>query len=80
MLNVYNDTKVRLKHNHFASNRLNYSYCISVLPSIPKGLYPFSAGLSLKWDWDGAKTFDVDTSPTQNMPFPYAFNFGWGEH
>ena len=23
----------------------------------------------------GAKTFDVDTSPTENMPFPYAFKF-----
>ena len=39
--------------------------------------YPFSADLSLKWDWGGAKTFDVYTKP--HPPFPYAFNFGWGE-
>ena len=51
----------------------------SVLPSIGAP-YPFSADLPSKWDWGGAKTFDVGASPTQNMPFPYAFNFGWGEH
>ena len=38
-----------------------------------RGPHPFSADLSLKWDWGGAKTFDVDTSPTQNMPLPYTF-------
>ena len=45
-----------------------------------RGPHPFSADLSLKWDWGGAKIFDVDTSSTQNNAFPYAFNFGWGEH
>ena len=58
----------------------------SVLPNIhtmylrDKGPYSFSADLSLKWDQGGAKAFDVCTSPTQNMLFPYTFNFGWGEH
>ena len=27
-----------------------------------------------------AKTFDVDTSSTHNMPFQYAFILDWGEH
>ena len=44
----------------------------NVLPSILKGYigapYPFSADISLKWDWSGAKTFDVDISPSQNIP------------
>ena len=34
------------------------------------GPHPFSADLSLKWDWGGAKIFDVDTSSTQIMPSP----------
>ena len=42
-----------------------------------RGPHPFSTDLFLKWDWGGAKIFDVDTSSTENNAFPYAFNFGW---
>ena len=31
-------------------------------------------------DWGRAKTSEVDTSPTQNMPFQYAFILVWGKH
>ena len=54
---------------------------ISVLPSILKGYwpsYPFGVDFSLKWDGSGAKTIDVDTSPTQNMLSQYAFIFRLG--
>ena len=40
--------------------------------------HPFSADLSLKWDWDGAKIFDVDTSSTQNKTFPLLLQFWLG--
>ena len=33
--------------------------------------YPFSANLTLMCDWGGVKTFDVVTSPTQNMLSQY---------
>ena len=38
------------------------------------------APLSLQCSFVFVKSFDVDTSPTQNIPSPYAFIFGWGEH
>ena len=53
----------------------------SVLPSILKRYwppYPFGVDFSLKWDGGGAKTVDVDTSPTQNVLSQYAFNFRLG--
>ena len=44
-------------------------------------MYPFSAMISLKWDWGGAKAFDVYTSSTHNnMAFSHALDSGWGEH
>ena len=42
------------------------------------GPHPFSVDLSLKWDWGGAKIFDVDTSSTQNNAFPLRLQFWLG--
>ena len=78
---VCNPVTCTFKHNNYCRG----SYCVNTVFS-PAYLrdrgspHPFSANLSLKWDWGGAEIFDVDTSSTQNNALPYAFNFGWGEH
>ena len=42
--------------------------------------YPFTTHFTLMLVWGGANGFDADTSSTQNMRFPYAFNSDWGDH
>ena len=41
------------------------------------GLYPFTTGFTLMWEWGGANGLDVVTSSTQNMHSPYALNSDW---
>jgi hypothetical protein len=40
----------------------------------------FSTEVSLMWEWDNTKSFDVATGSTHTMPSYRVLNFAWGEH
>ena len=50
-----------------------YITYVYALPSVCKAYWPmsFGVGFSLMWDWGVAKTFDVDSVPTQTKSFNY---------